>query len=208
MCIFVRNSFKNNEYISYDDENLKEYLKWVKYYLLKMMIESDKYKLLLKNEKIEIFEYLDIGIEVLANEEKVYKILNEKYEEIKNNLQPILLDKNIEKLNKIIELTNYEKEILKFFIIITMETVLQEAADIYGRDLNILQVKLILSKLLNIELPLVDKAISNDSTLIQSNLLEVYKEDTHYFYKKLNIINESFSENMIFSDIDILEMFK
>jgi len=196
-----------NSYITNNDANLQSYMMWTKYYLLKILVDLKKYKTVIKENELEIFNFLNINIED-SSEKEILKQLHMKYENVKQNLVPVLLDKNLNKLSKIIKLNDYEKAVLKFLIILESEAVLKEIVSYFGSELNIFQVKLILSKILDIDINIIDKTISIDSLLIRSALVEIDKYRAGYFYDKLSIINQSFAENMIFSNIDILEMFK
>ena len=75
-----------------------------------------------------------------------------KYEARKRFTTNKTLKSNIEKISKLADLNNYEKEIIEFAILLDEHELLQDITSYIGRNLTINQTKKVLSTILNIPL--------------------------------------------------------
>ena len=96
-----------------------------------------------------------------------------KYEARKRFTTNKTLKSNIEKISKLADLNNYEKEIIEFAILLDEHELLQDITSYIGRNLTINQTKKVLSTILNIPLKEVDRCFSLNSKLSKSSLLMI-----------------------------------
>ena len=85
---------------------------------------------------------------------------------------------------------------------------LDNAVSLLGNDLTTKQVKRAMSIILDIPQEAVDKALKNDSKLVNSSLLTIDKRNTHSLDNKFDSISDDFIDNMANADEDILSMLK
>ena len=192
----------------------KSYSNLVKYYLLKILVDIKVYKSIFEEIDLEwgdswrnILHFLDFSYSQYTENltiEKFFKDLSEKLKEIeKSDINNTLLDKNIEKLSKIIFLNEDEKKLLKFVIVLSVENILQEVSH-HIDDLNIFTLKIVLSTILDIDMASLNKILNSNSLLKKSNLIEVSnKSRLCYAIKPLS---GEFAEKMVFEESDIYKM--
>jgi len=198
--------------------NFEKYNYLAKYYILKALISLNLYSKLFYDIKdnvkkakkiISFLEFSEDVSTLTLNEFK--KILIQKYEEIKKTeLNNLLLNENIDKLSKIINLNEDEKKLLKFAILLTTNSSLNEISVYLEEDLNNITLKIILSKLLDIKFESLNNILDKNSTLCKSNLIEIEKHTFSYSYDLDDMIRtlKGFSENMLFKEGNVFEFLK
>jgi len=152
-------------------------------------------------------EYVDDSID-LEKRDEIFQKMYEKYQLLENKKvfkTNKILYKNLNELSKIMNLNDYEKRILEFFIITYNVEILLDSLDLLGDKLNSLQVKKILSELLNIPLKEVTKAFNSNSKLTTSSLLSIEKRGTNSFNRKFDVLDDFF-DDMFNKDESILVM--
>lgn len=118
------------------------------------------------------------------------------------------LAKNLEQITQLMDLNHYEKQILEFSILLNQYDILDNTAELLGRDLNSTQVKRTLSVILNIPLKAINDAFKSNSKLSRSSLVTINKNNTYDLGNKIEIISDEFADNMLNLDEDVSVMIK
>jgi SpoVK/Ycf46/Vps4 family AAA+-type ATPase len=130
-----------------------------------------------------------------------------KYEARKRFTTNKTLKGNIEKISKLADLNNYEKEIIEFAILLYEHELLQDITSYIGGNLTINQTKKALSIILNIPLKELDRSFSPHSKLSKSSLLiiDYYGTDLN---RRLEFITDRFPSKMFSTESNIEYMIK
>lgn len=130
-----------------------------------------------------------------------------KYEARKRFTTNKTLKGNIEKISKLADLNNYEKEIIEFAILLNEHELLQDITSYIGGNLTINQTKKALSIILNIPLKELDRSFSPHSKLSKSSLLiiDYYGTDLN---RRLEFITDRFPSKMFSTESNIEYMIK
>lgn len=142
--------------------------------------------------------------EVLA----ILKNNHTKLEKRKRFTSSKILTKNIKQISKLMTLNSYEEQILEFFILINQYDVLVETADLLGSNLNSTQAKKVISTTLNIPIKNLNDAFKSSSKLSKSSIVTINKSSTYALGNKIEIISDSFADDMLNLDEDISVMIK
>jgi len=174
-------------------------------------IDKDNY---ISKESLCYFLQLQKYAEMDSDEytrKEVLSILWKKKEhlEIKEQMQTApLLKENLKKLSKNIGLSKVERKLLEFMVILREYNVLEEATDLLDDELNAAQVYESLAVILQISKKEVKKAFSKDSRLVRSALLRIDARTRNSIERKIDLISNSFSQNMLFQKTDnVSELF-
>ncbi len=116
--------------------------------------------------------------------------------------------KNIQKVATLINLNDYETQLLEFIILVKQHEILDDAVSLLGNELTSKQAKRAMSVILDIPQEEVDKAFKNDAQLVKSSLLIIDKRNTNSLDNKFDSISNDFIDNMANADEDILSMLK
>ena len=130
-----------------------------------------------------------------------------KYEARKRFTTNKTLKSNIEKISKLADLNNYEKEIIEFAILLDERELLQDITSYIGRNLTINQTKKVLSTILNIPLKEVDRCFSLNSKLSKSSLLMISYAGSD-LKNNLEFITDKFPSKMFNIESNIEHMIK
>lgn len=130
-----------------------------------------------------------------------------KYEARKRFTTNKTLKSNIEKISKLADLNNYEKEIIEFAILLDEHELLQDITSYIGRNLTINQTKKVLSTILNIPLKEVDRCFSLNSKLSKSSLLMISYAGSD-LKNNLEFITDKFPSKMFNIESNIEHMIK
>lgn len=144
------------------------------------------------------------------NRSDVLKELQQKSLTLENQQNfPILtsLEKNIAKLDNLLNFTKAEKEILTFVICLKNYKIMDTILCYLGRDLTTIRVKKILSIILNLDYEDVENALSQDSILMSSSLISMNRI-TGDLDQKFELLNDKFADFMMNGDGDILNILK
>ena len=119
-----------------------------------------------------------------------------------------LLAKNIKQISKLMNLNQYEEQILEFAVLLNQYEILDNTADLLGNSLNSSQVKKILSVILDIPLININEAFKSASKLSKSSIVTINKNYHHDLRNKIELISNEFADNMLNLDEDISVMIK
>ncbi len=159
---------------------------------------------------LEVGKYVDMDSNDFKRSE-VFAILKRnhlKLEKRKRFTSSKILTKNIKQISKLMTLNDDEEQILEFFILINQYDILSDAAALVGNNLNSTQAKKTISTILDIPLQSVNSAFKSSSKLSKSSIVTIYKKSTTTLGHKIEIINDSFADDMLNLDEDISEMIK
>ena len=131
-----------------------------------------------------------------------------KFEKRKRFTNLKILTKNIQQISKLMDLNQYEKQILEFAVLLNIYDILDETADLLGSSLNSAQVKKALSGILDIPLREVNKALKPSAKLCTSSLVTLNKSFHHDLRNKIEVLSNDFIDNMFTLDEDISVMLK
>lgn len=115
---------------------------------------------------------------------------------------------NIKQISELMDLNEYEEQILEFAVLINQFDVLDETADLLGNSLNSSQAKKMLSVILDIPQEHINTAFKSSSKLSRSSLVTINKRFHHDLRNKVEILSDEFADNMFNLDEDISVMIK
>ncbi|HHD81754.1 MAG TPA: ATP-binding protein [Campylobacterales bacterium] len=119
-----------------------------------------------------------------------------------------LLTQNIQNLSELIVLTEEEKQVLEFVILLKQYDMLDNALSLLGGDLSSSRAKRILNVLLEIPIEKINDMFAANSTFNRSALLILHSEENYSLGTKLRLINYEFADNMLNLEEEITEMIK
>ncbi|NOZ90128.1 MAG: ATP-binding protein [Epsilonproteobacteria bacterium] len=218
---FFGNSTEEFDIDIVDDEIVsKDVEEKITYWILKIIVEMGGHKRFIDSDND--FEYEDmakfLGLEKYVefdyddfNRTEPLLLLKKRLNALRKKAPfrtSKLLMKNIERLSELIELNEYEKQILEFTILLKQYDILGNALNLFGIELSTSRTKRVLSTLLDIPIEQINEIFSSHSTLSRSSLLILNSEESYSFSDKLTLINYEFADNMLNLDEDITEMIK
>ena len=120
---------------------------------------------------------------------------------------PECLDANITRLTQLVGLSDAERRILAFAVLIRNESVLDEAADWLG---NLSSVKMFaaLSVVLDLPVPAVREALSTDGILGRSGLISVARGGVTTLGNKLDLISDQFADQISSTEADPMSLLR
>ena len=117
------------------------------------------------------------------------------------------LEKNIQKLCEIVELTETEKAVLRFCIYVHYYDILEEAGRLLN-DLTSDKLEYVVSTLLKIPRSSVREVFSARSTLVKNGLLSIDRGSSRALKNKIDMPSNGFADRMMSSDDEIEEMIR
>lgn len=159
---------------------------------------------------LDVGKYVDMDSDDFKRSE-VISILKDNHKKLENRKRftsSKILTKNIKQISKLMQLNQVEEQILEFFILINQYEVLDDTADLLGNNLNTTQAKKVLSTALNIPINSINEAFKSTSKISKSSIITINKNSTHSFANKIEIISDSFADDMLNLDEDISVMIK
>src|SRR5690606_27696719 len=107
----------------------------------------------------------------------------------------------------LIKLSEYERHILAFAVMIRNESLLDDAADILG-PLSSVKMFHVLSLLLDIPEEEIRKSLSAQGMLARSGLVSVDRSGVSTLRGKLDILSDSFADNIFSSESDPISLLR
>ena len=121
---------------------------------------------------------------------------------------PKILEKNLSRIQEMLQLNSVEMDLLTFTIYIHYYNVLDVAGDTLGRELTTDKVEQVLAVLLSSQKSEIKAALSPKAKLVRSGLVTFWREGTHTLQGKLEILSGTFIDKMMTFDGEIDEMIK
>jgi transitional endoplasmic reticulum ATPase len=109
---------------------------------------------------------------------------------------------NIQKLSSLIGLSDVECKLLSFAVFLHNDRLLNETADLLGRELNSLKLFHILSVLLDVTEKEIRAAFNSNSMLSRTALLTVDRSYSHDLKSKLSVLSTAFSDRLMSDSCD------
>ena len=192
----------------------KELIDIVTLWILRAIVKAGGFKEFLdKNNYFNddsVAYFLDLGAYVEMEEEEfsrkeVYALLSEKLHKLESHKRFTSLpslERNLERLGKLVGLNEVEKEILELAVISKNYKLLDTVLEYLGRELTTKQAKQVLSIILDIDYKKVEEALSSKSALISSSLINLQADRwlTSDLGQKLELPTESFTEFLFYSE--------
>jgi len=212
-----RRKTKNMELFDKTEVMDKELIDKTTLWMLRAILKSGGHREFIKDSSFsndDVACFLDLEKFVVLDKLKKTEIIDIlktnliKLEKRRRFNSSKLLTKNIEQLSTLMDLNNYEKEILEFFILINQYEILEDSTDIIGNGLNSSQFMRAISVILDIPMKEVKNAFSINSKFTKSSILVISKRDTYSLRRKVDFISDEFVDNMLNLDADIFFMLK
>ncbi|GAD24278.1 ATP-binding protein [Acidovorax sp. MR-S7] len=121
---------------------------------------------------------------------------------------PQCLAVNVERLGKLVGLRASECRILEFTVLLHTEHLLEEVADFLGHNLSLAKVCRALTVLLDIPEPEVRQALDLNGILTRSGLMSLDRRGTSSLRGKLDLLSNSFADNMLSSEADPVHLLR
>ncbi|MDF1883692.1 AAA family ATPase [Sulfurimonas sp. SAG-AH-194-C21] len=159
---------------------------------------------------LDIGKYLEMDSEDFKRSEPLALLKRNyiKLEKRKRFSSSKILSKNIKQISNLMNLNQYEEQILEFTVLINQYDILDETADLLGSSLNSSQAKKMLSGILNIPMVHINAAFKSNSKLSKSSIVSINKSFHHDMRNKIEILSDEFADNMFNLDEDISVMIK
>ena len=119
----------------------------------------------------------------------------------------VILEKNINKLCKIIELTAIEIDVLRFCIYLHYYELLENGARLLN-DMTTDKFEYCLSVILGHPRKAIKEVFSSKSTLVKNSILSIDRGSSSSMRRKIDIASNGFADKMMSSDDDIEEMIR
>jgi len=155
-------------------------------------------------------KYVDMDRDAFKRSE-VFAILKKEYarlEKRKRFTSSKILTKNIKQLSSLMDLTSIEEQLVEFCVLISQYDILRDAISFLGRELNTTQAKRALRVILDIPSKEFDNALKSHSKLLKSSIVSINKNNTNSLDNKIEIISDSFADDMLNLNEDISVMIK
>lgn len=124
---------------------------------------------------------------------EIRRVHREIHARFKNALAPTILRENVDRLAKLVGLSQTDCRILEFAVLIRNESVLDEACERLG-SLSSLKVYHALSVVLSIPEDQIKAALSSNAILAKSGLVAVDRTGTNYLVRKLDLLSDHFAD--------------
>jgi len=178
---------------------------------LKEFVDKNNY---FRNDELAYFldvgEYVDMD-SAEFDRKSVVDVLRSNYIKLENKRDfggSKVLQSNIKKISKLINLSDTEIKVLEFSILLRQYDILGDAAYLLGNNLNTPQTKRAISAILDISHKKVDEALSASSKLVKSGLLFIDKRGTSSLNSKIEIISDNFADDMLSHNKDVVSLLK
>ena len=134
--------------------------------------------------------------------------LHRAAEEVKDRLAlPSTLQANVARLAALVGLSHADCRILEFAAMVHQDRVLDDCADTLGQ-LNSLKVAEVLAQLLELDPAEVRSSLGPQGVLARSGLLSVDRGSTGYLRGKLDLLSNSFADNILACEADPLVLLR
>jgi len=155
-------------------------------------------------------KYVDMDSDAFKRSE-VFSVLKKEYvrlEKRKRFSTSKILAKNIRQLSSLMDLNSVEEQIIEFCAIASQYDIFRNAINLLGNELNTTQAKRALAIILGISSKELDIALKSHSKLIKSSIVAINKYKIHSLHNKIVLITDSFADDMLNLDEDILVIIK
>lgn len=141
---------------------------------------------------------------VLAELRKLHQACERK---LNNPAMPAFLRNNVERISKLVGLSEVDCRILEFAVLIHNDRVLDDAADFMGQQSSAKTYRA-LSVLLNLPEHEIRSSLKPQGTLARSGLVSVDRRTDSRLRGKLDLLSENFADYILSSDADPASLFR
>jgi SpoVK/Ycf46/Vps4 family AAA+-type ATPase len=198
----------------------KELIDTVTLWMLRAIVRAGAFKEFLDMDNYfgdeNLAYFLDLGKYVEMEEDEfsrkeVFSLLGEKLrklEERKRFDTLPSLERNLQRLSRLVGLDETETQIVKLAAVVKNCKLLDTALEYMGQELTTKQAKEALSIILDVEYKKVEEALSGKSVLITSSLINLQSDRwlTSDLGRKLELPAESFTEFLLYSEHEDITM--
>ena len=162
----------------------------------------------------EFAYFLDLGHYLQIDEfdiKEPYHILQNRLRELEQQKKfdtMQILEKNIQRITKLVNLSRYEEQVLEFVVIIKQYDIMSNFVNLLGNEFNTAQVKRAVSVILDIPKHEIDAIFNVNSKFSKSSLITIIKDYRRSLDSKFESISDGFLDNLINIDEDISVMIK
>jgi SpoVK/Ycf46/Vps4 family AAA+-type ATPase len=159
---------------------------------------------------LNLDEYVNLGRDDFSKSD-IFAILKKDYKRLQKRKRfssNKILTKNLLQISELMHLNSVEVQIIEFCILINQYYILEKATDMLGNDINSSQAKKMLGKILDIPLEDINTAFRSNGKLVKSGIVTLNKHGSYDFNNKIEIITDSFADDMCNLDEDISVMIK
>ena len=135
---------------------------------------------------------------------KLYQVGEQKFHDAPT---PDCLSRNVARLAKLVGLSDPDRRILEFAVMIQSEPLLDETADLLGQ-LSSVKAFHALSVLLDLPESVVRESLSAQGILARSGLVSVCRAGTSTLRGKLDLLSEDFADYIFTSDTDPVSLLR
>ena len=121
---------------------------------------------------------------------------------------PPMLDKNLESLGHVANLSEFEKIVLGYSILLHNEELVDECSQMVGERISSFAVPRIYSQILGIDIKQIEKVLESDGNLFKSCLLHLDLQWYGFLRSRLELITEAFPKRMVVAQSDIRNVVK
>ena len=125
-----------------------------------------------------------------------------------NIIFPSCLDKNLENLARVANLSEFEKIVLGYSILLHNEELVDECSQVIGDRISSFAVPRIYSQILGIDMKHIEKVLESDGNLFKSCLLHLDLQWYGSLRTRLELITEAFPKRMVVAQSDIRNVVK
>lgn len=207
-----RNDIDDNYYVDHRAKDIISY--WSLMILLKLhghreFIDKNGD---LDDEDLAYFLHLDDYAEdkVTYERKDVLATLNKQFQKLEQKevfTTPFILEKNLKKLQEMLQLSEVELDLLTFVIYIYYYDVLESAGDTLSRSLPTDKLEHVLAILLDRSRGEIKAVLSSHSKLSSAGLIRLRPDNNEIKYK-LDVLSEEFVDKMMNFEGDIEDMIK
>ena len=155
-------------------------------------------------------KYVNMDIDAFKRSD-VFAILKKEYAKLEKRKcfsTSKILAKNIKQLSSLMDLNTTEEQIVEFCVLASQYDIVRDAISLLGNDLNTTQAKRAIGVILGISSKELDSALKPHSKLLKSSMITINKNNTYSLDDKIEIISDSFADDMLNLGEDISVMIK
>lgn len=136
---------------------------------------------------------------------QIYRLHRQAEKDVGHIKLPYDLAQNIEKLGKLIELNDVDKQILALAISLCNEPILNDCSDYLG-DLSAIKTSRAVSAILQLPERNVRQSLDSKGTLIRSSLLNPNSRGRNRLQNQLDLLSDHFADHMSMENIEPIDL--
>lgn len=188
----------------------------VAYWILQFLLKFGGHRDFIDDRRVRYDDIADfLGVSKLINDDDefekdvVIKAMGVLQKQLENTSKPTseILERNMMKLSELIELSEVDRDVLRFVVYINYYSVLDNAARTIS-DLTTEKLEFVLSQLLGHTRDEIRTALAPRGRLAQTGIMSVDRSGSRSMQNKIDMGSNSFVDKLMNVDEDIDEMIK